>query len=102
MSSWPHCRGRIPPWPHSTCRNEQFRRGPPGQPGFVAEHGILERPGSAFVYSFANTGLMSGVMSAATGLSYAAYGAKHVFPKLGITREQWRWFGDREVGGRRC
>lgn len=30
--------------------------------------------------------------------SYAAYGAKHIFPKLGITREQWRWFGDREMG----
>ena len=76
--------------------NEQFRRGPPGQPGFVAEHGLLKRPGSEFVYSFSNTGLMSGVMSKATNLSYAEYGAKHVFPLLGIQRDAWRWFGDRE------
>jgi CubicO group peptidase (beta-lactamase class C family) len=76
--------------------NEQFRRGPPGQPDFVANHGLSKRPGSEFVYSFANTGLMSGVMTKATNLSYAEYAAKHVFPPLGIANSSWRWFGDRE------
>jgi CubicO group peptidase (beta-lactamase class C family) len=76
--------------------NEQFRRGPPGQPDFVAEHGLSLKPGSQFVYSFSNTGLMSGVIKKATNMSYADYGAATVFPKLGIREGSWRWLGDRE------
>lgn len=93
VTSWQVDSPAVPPcveW------NHQFRRGPPGQPAFVASHGILKRPGVEFSYSFANTGLMSGVMSRATNLSYAAYAAARLFPKLGIRTESWRWLGDRE------
>ena len=88
------------------CRewNEAFRQGTgplavgDGCGSFVAEHGQLLKPGSQFVYSFANTGLMSGIMNQTTGLSYAAYAAQPsgLFEKIGITNETWRWLGDAE------
>lgn len=73
-----------------------LRQGPPGAPESIAEHGILKRPGSDFVYSFANPALATGVLRQATGMSYAAYSATHIFPVLGIRRSEWRWLGDRE------
>ena len=86
------------------CRewNEAFRQGTgplavgDGCGSFVAKHGQLLKPGLDFVYSFANTGLMSGIINKTTGLSYAAYAAQPsgVFEKIGIVNESWRWLGD--------
>ena len=93
----------VTPWQaHSpsdpSCKdwNHQFRRGPPGQADFVAEHGIARKPGSEFVYSFANTGLMAGVIKKATNQSYAAYAAATLFPRIGIEEGTWRWLADCE------
>jgi CubicO group peptidase (beta-lactamase class C family) len=54
------------------------------------------RAGSDFTYSYANPALMTGILKAATGDSYAAYCAKHIFPVLGIGEKEWYWLGDRE------
>ncbi len=82
--------------PNTNDWNKQFRLGPPGAPDFVAEHGILKKPGTDFVYSFANTGLMTGVMNKATNMSCAAFGSATVFPTIGVKKGTWRWLGDRE------
>jgi CubicO group peptidase (beta-lactamase class C family) len=90
-----HC---APTYPF--CMSSEFviglRHGPPGAPESIAAHGLLKKPGSDFTYSYANPALMTGVLRAATGQSYASYCAKHIFPILGIGRHEWYWLGDRE------
>ena len=74
----------------------QLRQGLPGAVHFCAKHGILKKPGSDFIYSYANPALAEGILQATTGKSFAGYLAAFVFPALGIDRSQWRWLGDRE------
>eukprot|EP00937_MAST-01D_sp_MAST-1D-sp2_P003125 g3125.t1 len=73
-----------------------LRQGPPGEVASCAAHGVRRRPGSDFLYSFANPALAGGLLREATGLSYAQYLDEHVFRALGISRDEWRWLGDRE------
>ena len=75
---------------------EGLRQGPPGEVASCTAHGIARKPGSDFVYSFANPAVAEGLLIKTTGRSYAAYLAAHVFPVLGINRTSWRWLGDRE------
>jgi CubicO group peptidase (beta-lactamase class C family) len=90
VSYWQAIRHPAVPW------GDQLRQGPPGAVQFCAEHGLLKAPGSDFLYSFANPAIAEGVLRATTGKSYAEYSAAHVFPALGISRDEWHWLGDRE------
>ena len=67
-----------------------------GAPESITAHGLLKQPGSDFTYSYANPALMTGILKQATGDSYAGYCDKHIFPVLGISRNEWHWLGDRE------
>lgn len=51
----------------------KLRQGPPGAVAFCSEHGLLKRPGSDFLYSYANPALAEGVLKATTGMGYAEY-----------------------------
>jgi len=73
-----------------------LRHGPPGAPESITEHGVLKKPGTDFTYSFANPALMTGVLRQATGMGYAEYCAKHLFPVVGVQPRTWYWLGDRE------
>ena len=90
-----HCKPTYP-----FCMSPEFviglRHGPPGAPESITAHGLLKQPGSDFTYSFANPALMTGILKQATGDSYAGYCDKHIFPVLGISRNEWHWLGDRE------
>lgn len=90
VSYWQAVRHPAVPW------GGQLRQGPPGAVKFCAEHGLLKEPGSDFLYSFANPAIAEGVLKATTGMSYAEYSARHIFPILGIRRDEWYWLGDRE------
>ena len=36
------------------------------------------------------------MLAATTGMSYAQYLNAHVFPVLGVKKEEWRWLADHE------
>ena len=72
-------------------------QGPPGATASVTYRGILKPPGSDFHYSMPNPILAEGILAQSTNTaSFAEYGAKALFPVLGIKRTEWRWLGDRE------
>eukprot|EP01052_Picozoa_sp_SAG31_P031052 SAG31_NODE_3250_length_4490_cov_3.521977_5_plen_393_part_00 len=93
------------------CRdwNRAFRQGTgpdaveSGQ--FVADHGLLKKPGSSFVYSWTNTGLASGIFTKATGMSLAAWATRPggLFEQIGIRNGTFRWmtnkFGESQFDG---
>ena len=73
-----------------------LRQGPPGEVQSCTDHGVVKRPGSDFIYSFANPAIAEGLLQATSGMGYAEYADRHVFPTLGIHRSEWRWLGDHE------
>lgn len=73
-----------------------LRQGPPGEVRTCTEAGLTRRPGSDFLYSFANPAIAQGLLEATTGSGFAEYHARHLFPVLGISPAEWRWLGDRE------
>ena len=81
---------------HSPAWVNGLRQGPPGEVTSCTRDGLAKKPGSSFIYSFANPAIASGLLMKTTGMSYAQYLDTHLFPVLGINRTQWRWVGDRE------
>ena len=52
---------------------------------------FVDQPGAVFIYSSANTQLLSGVLTRLTGESLIAYAQHNLFTPLGIPASRWSW-----------
>ena len=73
-----------------------LRQGPPGEVKSCTARGVVKKPGSDFIYSFANPAIASGLLQKTSGMSYAAYCDTHIFPVLGISKSEWRWLSSKD------